>query len=618
MQKRTAHPAAATKANANANANPGRAVWSVVLRCKIGLGGVLTALLFTACGGNDNRPSLGATSASGGADSRAQILAANPASIGAASGTNAVAVPASQRDAVRLADQATFGGTETLINSIRSQGIEGWVAAQLASNVSRYTSGMGSEIHQPQVDGFCESRPNTCWRDHYSTVPLAWDFYRNAMTQPDQLRQRVAFALAQILVISGVEAEGTYGFREYHNMLLGNALGNYREVLRKVALSPLMGEYLDHVNNDKISPNENFARELLQLFAVGTCKLNPDGSLDGGRCMPTYDNKLVRDYAFAMTGWTYPAGGSSVWGCWPTGANCTFLTGDMTAKTALADDQPRSLLSGINVPASRSPAQALNLVLDSLMAEPSMAPFIGKQLIQQLVKSNPTPAYVLRVSNAFKTGRFVTPSRSFGAGLPGDLTATVAAVLLDSEARNTASSLRTEKLREPVLMMTGMLRALNGRSDGAGMTYWWGDLLRQHVFRSPSVFNFYPPTYPVTGTGLVGPAFGIYNVNTAFSRLNFINQMLYWGGMNAETDIPNAIGSAVDLSAFEADAADAALLVDRLDKLATGGRISKFTRANIITAVQVWDANQSSTWRNERVRAAAYLIFASPAYQVLN
>ena len=195
-------------------------------------------------------------------------------------------------------------------------------------------------------------------------------------------------------------------------------------------------------------------------------------------------------------------------------------------KPALQDDQPRSLLSGISMPAARTPAQALEKVLDSLMQHSNLAPFIGRHLIQHLVKSNTSPAYIKRVADVFVAGRFTRRSRSFGAGVRGDLAATVAAILLDAEARNSAPPLVAEKLREPVLMMTGVLRALNGRTDGQALGWWCGQELRQQVFRAPSVFNFYPPNFPVAGTRLVGPAFGIYNANTGFARLNFINHSL--------------------------------------------------------------------------------------------
>ena len=562
--------------------------------------------MLAACGGG-HATSPDAAAAAADEDTQrsiAAVLTANPSS--------------SQRDAVRLADQASFGASETLVASIRAQGAAAWVAAQLAATGSAYQRGGDDGIHRPAGADFCAGRGDQCWRDYYSTEPVLWDFYRNALTQPDQLRQRVAFALAQIVVISEHEVQGTYGYRNYHNMLLQQAFGNYREVLRRVSLSPLMGEYLDHVNNDRQEPNENFARELLQLFSLGTCLLNPDGSLAGGRCQAVYDNGLVRNYAYALTGWTYPPGGSSVWGCYPDGANCAYFGGDMVARQALQDDQPRSLLGGVGVPANRTPAQALDMVLDSLMAHANMPPFLGRQLIQHLVKSNPSPAYVRRVANAFASGRFAAPGRNFGSGQRGDLAATVAAVLLDSEARNSAPPLLAEKLREPVLMMTGLLRALDGQTDGEALGWWWGEELRQHVFLAPSVFNFYPPNFPVSGTPLVGPAFGIHNANTAFARLNFINQMLYYGGVEPAESVPGALGTRVDLSRFSADAGDAVKLVDRLVALATGGRMGAASKARIVAAVNAWPvSNDSTDWRSERVRTAAYLVFAAPAYQVL-
>lgn len=573
--------------------------------------------LLAACGGGNNALPTTAT-ATAAAEATDSTVAGDTRRRALALAVGATNTSTTLRDASRLADQATFGATETLLTSIRTQGVEPWLTAQFASQYSTYSSGQGDLIHKLYTGDFCTGRGDNCWRDWYSTDPLVWDFYRNALTRPDQLRQRVAFALSQIVVISSFEVQATYGFRYFHNMLLANAFGNYREVLRRTTLSPLMGDYLDHVNNDKDNPNENFARELLQLFAVGTCKLNLNGTLESGRCLPNYDNAAVRNYAHALTGWTYPDGGASQYGCWPEGANCTYYNGDMVARTALADAQSRALLSGYTVPALRTPAQALNTVLDSLMAHPSMAPFVGRQLIQHLVKSNPSPAYVQRVATAFNSGRYVGATRTFGTSIKGDLTATVAAVLLDSEARNSAPPLVAEKLREPVLMMTGVLRALNGTTDGSGLGWWWGEELRQHIFQSPSVFNFYPPTYPVPGTRLVGPAFGIYNVNTAFSRLNFLNQMVYWDGIGIDSSVPNATGTKINLAAFEADATNPAVLVDRLSNLATAGRLSPTARQAVINAVAAWTAAESNTWRTERVRTAAYLVFAAPTYQVLN
>lgn len=524
---------------------------------------------------------------------------------------------ATTRDAARLATQASFGNTEALMTEIKTKGAAGWISSQMALATSRYSSGGNATIHQnASQTQYCDLPQNAhahCWRDNFSSAPLLWDFYRNALTRPDQLRQRVAFALQQIVVVSGVDAEGTYGQRNYHNTLLDNAFGNYRQVLKKVALSPLMGDFLNNVNNDKAAPNENFAREILQLFSVGTCLLNADGSLRGGACTPTYNNDMVRSYAFALTGWTYPAGGTTGWGCWPRNTNCRFHNGDMVPVTAMHDTAARPLLSGVTLAAGHSAPAALEAVLDSLMAHPNTAPFIGKQLIQHLVTSNPSPAYVARVAAAFSAGRFAT----FGVGQRGDLAATVAAVLLDAEARSTDVIASGGKLRDPVLMFTSVLRGLNGQTDGEALSWWWGEVMREHVFRPPTVFSFFPTDYPVAGTNLVGPSFGIHNANTALERLNFLTFMLEWDGLAASPNVPNATGTKVDLSRYSADAADAGKLVDRLSVIAIGEPLPAATRAEIIKAVSWWTASTDRTnWQANRVKTAAFLVFASPSFQV--
>ncbi|WP_240668468.1 MULTISPECIES: DUF1800 domain-containing protein [Piscinibacter] len=525
------------------------------------------------------------------------------------------------RDAYRLADQASFGATEPLIAEIRAQGAAPWIAGQMNLSASRYTLGNGDAIHKnTQATGFCDLPAYAganCWRDWYSSQPLVWDFYRNATQNADQLRQRVAFALQQILVVNNLEVEGTYGLRNYHNAFLDNAFGNYRQVLKKVALSPVMGDFLNNANNDKAAPNENFARELLQLFSLGTCLLNADGSLQGGRCAPTYNNDTVRAYAYALTGWTYPAGGATSWGCWPSGTNCQYYGGDMVPAAAYHDSAARTLLAGVSVPANNTAPQALEKVLDSLMQHPNIGPFVGKQLIQHLVSSNPSPAYVQRVAAVFNAGRYTSGGQLFGSGQRGDLAATVAAVLLDAEARGDTPARRAGKLREPVLTFTAVLRALNGRSDGEALAWWWGETLRQHVFRPPSVFNFYPPDYPIPGSTLVGPSFGIHNANSALERLNFLTYLLWWGGSTATAGVPGAFGTSINTQPFEADADDPGKLVDRLSVLATGAALPAGTRNAIVTAVQAFtQANNGATWRTERVRQAVYLVFATPAFQV--
>jgi uncharacterized protein (DUF1800 family) len=531
-----------------------------------------------------------------------------------------------QLDAVRLANQATFGPTESLVSQIRQQGAAYWVARQMGLDQffkgslavtplprSRYTSGGDQSLHRhtSQTVDFCADKGEHCWRDWSSSTPLLWDFYRNAVEGPDQLRQRVAFALQQMMVVSNFEVDGTYGLRNYHNMLLDHAFGNFRDLLRKVILSPVMGDYLDHVNNDKDAPNENFARELLQLFSLGTCELNLDGTLRGGICLPTYDNEQVRAYAFALTGWTYPAGGATPWGCWPQGSNCRFYQGDMVPVAAFHNSQPRALLSGVSLGAGHSANAALVAVLDSLMNHPNMAPFVSRHLIQQLVTSNPSPAYVRRVATAFQTGQ----SGQFGTKRKGDLAATVYAVLMDPEARSTAPGPTSGRLREPAQLFSGVLRALNGRTDGDALGWWWGEELRQHVFRSPSVFNFYSPDYPVAGTALVGPAFGIHNANSALNRVNYLNFLLFWDGVGPGDNMPNPLGTQVNLNAFLVDASNPALLVDRLSLLALGESLPVGSRTAVINAVSAFPATTASD-RANRVRQAAFLVFASPQYHL--
>ncbi|MBL0729342.1 DUF1800 family protein [Piscinibacter sp. HJYY11] len=525
----------------------------------------------------------------------------------------------SQRDAVRLADQASFGPTESLVTAIRAQGASAWVAAQMQLNTSRYTSGGGGEVHQYTGAGeFCNGRGTNCWRDWYSTEPLLSDFYRNALGQQDQLRQRVAYALQQIVVVNNLDVSGTYGFRNYHNVLIREAFGNYRQVLKKVSLSPVMGDFLNNANNDKDAPNENFARELLQLFSIGTCELNADGTLRNGACTPTYTNEQVRAYAYALTGWTYPSGGATSYGCYPTGANCRYYgganDGDMVPVARYHDTAARTLLNGYSLAAGHTAAQALETVLDSVMTHPNTAPFIGKQLIQHLVSSNPSPAYVGRVANAFVTGRY----GSFGGGQRGDLAATVAAVLLDAEARGDSPGRSAGRLREPVLMFTGVLRGLAGTTDGDALSWWWGQQLRQHMFRAPSVFNFYPPDYPVAGTSLVGPAFGIHNASTALARLNYLTYLLDWGGTPAaNSGAANPLGTLVNLSAYTADATDAGVLVDRLSNLALGRTLTGTARSEVVRATEWWTSSRDpANWRVNRVKTAAFLIYGSPHYHV--
>jgi hypothetical protein len=547
-------------------------------------------------------------------------------------------------EARRILKQATFGPSESLVTRTASQSVKDFLQEQFTLMPSTFTRGGSDAIHKwtnktlEYCDQFAAGTPERerCWGWNYSSQPVTGDFFTHAVAGGDQLRQRVAFALSQILVVSDWQTEGTYGMREYQQTLRNMAFGNYRDLLKEVTLSPVMGEYLSNVNNDKSAPNENYARELLQLFSIGVCALNTDGTLKGGKCEATYDNKVVREYAYALTGWTYPKGGANAYCnkngapgtlCWDD-TNPTYLKGKMVSLAARHDATARTLLGTSTLPASRTPEQALETVLDSLMAHPNVAPFVSKQLIQFLVTSNPTPAYVARVSAAFNAGA----SNGFGTGRKGDLMVTVAAVLMDSEARDPAVIAQPNfgKLQEPVLYITNVLRAFNGTSDGFAFSADWmfGGAMGQTPFQAPSVFNFYPPDYPLPGKpDLVGPQFGIESVRATFERMNFANTVVMfpeWADWilkprdAAEWSTPK--GTSLNLSAFEADATTPATLVNRLADLLTEGRLPQAERDQIVTAMNAWQASDD-TWlaqqtpatnhKQKRVRTAAYLILSS-------
>jgi uncharacterized protein (DUF1800 family) len=546
--------------------------------------------------------------------------------------------PITEKGAFRLLQQASFGPSEAGIQEAKAKGPRRWLAEQFVMPVSTFGYRDRDAIHKwpDKNTGFCDQfaagtpERDKCWRDWYSSELIKLDFFKQASIGTDQLRQRLGFALSQILVVSEVEVSGTYGLADYFQMLRERAFGTYRDVLIGVATHPVMGEYLNMVNNDATDPNENFARELLQLFSIGTCELNVDGTLKGGKCQATYDNAMVREYAFSLTGWTYPVGGVNPWCTSNCGwKNPTYLKGAMLPVAAQHDTRLRALLSGTTLPAGNNPTQALNAVVDSLMNHPNIAPFISKRLIQAMVSSNPSPTYVGRVAAAFNAGKFET----FGSGAKGDLSATVAAILLDSEARSDASadSGTGGLLRDPVVMMVSAVRALNGYTDGERMgKYGWGSNLSQPVFNSPSVFNFYAPDYPLPGApGMLGPQFQLANANTSLGWFNFANDLIYWwygkgAGLIANSDLLGSTGTKLSYAAFEVDADNIPKLVGRLDRLLTGGALGAGGQAAVASALaeysarDTWltDTNNQSTWQRERVKTAAYLILASPHFQI--
>ncbi len=517
-----------------------------------------------------------------------------------------------EQDAIRLLRQASFGPAEAEVRRVATIGAAAWVDEQLALAATRYPDYPWVAAARPDTCVDNRTQPvradSYCARDNYTLFQLQLRFWQNALAQPDQLRGRVAFALSQILVTSGIDNARNYAMRHYQQLLVDRAFGPYQDLLYGVTVSPMMGDYLDMANNNKANavtrtePNENYGREILQLFSVGTDALRPDGTrvLDAaGKAVPSYDQEVVEGYAHVFTGWTYPVAPGGV----ARNNNPRSYLGDMYPVASNHDTGAKALLSGAVAPAGLSATDDLQFALRTIANHANVGPFIGRQLIQKLVTSDPTPAYVARVTAAFDNN---------GAGQRGDLKAVVRAILLDPEARGARKiDPGYGKLVEPALYVAGVARALATRSDGVFLRT-QSTALSQNVFYSPSVFNFYSPGYVIPSTALVGPEFGLLTSATAIGRANFANSLLYSSPIAADASVFGSTGTQPDLSAYSAVAADAAALVDRVDRYLLAGTLGSAARDAILTAVLAVPASDGPG----RARAALYLAISSAQYQV--
>ncbi len=508
-------------------------------------------------------------------------------------------------DTVRFLEQSTFGPTEALVASVQDAGFSSFLDAQFASPASSLGT-YPVVLQAPAVKCPTGSAPN-CYRDSYTSFLPAVQFFQNALLGNDQLRQRVAFALSQILVVSDGEVNSTYGMADYEQLLVNDAFANYRQILQDVTLSPAMGRYLNMVNNDKANPakgthpNENYARELLQLFSIGLVKLNPDGSVvmdSNNQPVATYDQSVVDGYAAVFTGWTYP----TMPGAAQKPHNPTYYRGVMEAVEANHDTTAKTLLDGATLPAGQTAAQDMQGALDVLFQHPNLGPFIGKQLIQFLVTSNPSPAYVARVSAAFANN---------GSGVRGDMQSVVRAILLDPEARGAVQAAPGYgKLREPALLAANLARALGVQSDGVYLRN-ASAAMEQPVYQAGSVFNFYPPNYPLAGTTLVSPPSTLLDSTSVLTRSNFVYALLF-ATIPPDPTIPGATGTSASLTALGTTAGDAGALADRLNALLMHGTMSAPMRQSAVNAVNALPTTDSV----DRVRAAAYVVGTSAQYQV--
>jgi len=504
--------------------------------------------------------------------------------------------------AARFLEQSTFGPTPALIAHVQQVGFDAFLTEQFNAPQSTYADPNFNAPLQLQA----------------STVQSQW--LLNALNGQDQLRQRVAFALHQIWVISGITVTTDAGFVPYLRILSNRAFSNYANLMRDVTLNPAMGRYLDMVNNDKPAngahANENYARELMQLFTVGLVQRNPDytPALDASNNpLPTYTQDQVQEMARALTGWTYPlaAGGTQQI------HNREFYGGtqQMVAVDSNHDTGTKNLLRGTVLPAGQTAVQDLDGALQNIFNDPSLGPFVVHNLIEHLVTSNPSPQYMGRVVGVFNNN---------GQGVRGDMRAVVRAILLDPEARrgDTIATAGTSDghLREPVLLITSVLRNLNANvaeavSLSANTVGNANGFSGQRLLYSPSVFNYYPPDYLVPGTTLLGPEFNLQTTANAQIRANWVNTVVA-PGSNAATNTPyvtaaNAPAVTIDMAPYAALAGTAAIMLDAMDYAFMHGQMSPEMRQSITTAVNAIAAANTA----QRARTAAYLIFTSSQYQ---
>jgi uncharacterized protein (DUF1800 family) len=576
------------------------------------LAGLIAGML-AGCGGSDGSSGSTTTAPSSLKTMTTPSAAFGSTTIPSGSSGSTTTPPAaamSFADAARLLEQATFGPTPSEVTRVAALGFDGYIAEQIAKPATGY-SGF---TYVPQIAAASCQRASggtaiICARDNYSSFQVQRQFFENALTGPDQLRQRVAFALSQLFVVSDEKIHEAYGMAAYQNLLLNDAFQNFRRLMEDVTLSPVMGHYLDMVKNAKAnpaagtSPNQNYARELLQLFSIGVNKLNPDGSLAldvNNHPQPTYDQNVIEGFSEIFTGWTFAPlpGAQSVWN------NTTNYQGTMVSFPTHHEPGTKLLLNGAVVPAGQTPEADLKLALDAVFNHPNVGPFIGKQLIQHLVTSNPSPAYVARVASVFANN---------GQGVRGDLAAVVKAILGDVEARGDSPSQPSAgHLREPALFITSLMRGLGARSDGVFLR---GAIsaMGQPVFAAPTVFNFYPPSYELPGTGTLGPEFFIQNAATGLARSNFVNQLVFRNGAPADPTVTGSFGTMVDLSSFVgATPTPTGTLVTRLNTQLMHGSLSSAAQGIIVSAINVIPASDALG----QVKAAAYLITTSQQFQV--
>jgi uncharacterized protein (DUF1800 family) len=520
--------------------------------------------------------------------------------------------PIGQPEAYRFLNQATFGATEAEAQRLIALGdpttrYARWIDEQLARPAS---------LQLPTLQLALLANPSLMIGTLHTDRQEIW--LRNSITGPDQLRQRVAFALSEILVVSqqGALQRMPLATADYYDLLARDAFGDFRQLLQDVTLHPAMGVYLNMLGNRKpdpennIRPDENYARELMQLFTVGLVQLNADGTVQTdaqGQPLPTYDQSVVEGFAHVYTGWHY-AGAASFDEARRTFAN---EVQPMQAYPEQHSDVAKNLLQypGVakaSLPPGQSPSQDLADALDNLFQHPNVGPFIARQLIQRLVTSNPSPAYVARVAGVFNDD---------GTGKRGNLGAVVKALLLDAEARPDAVSPTTGKVKEPLLRFTQLWRAYgavaaNGEYRVGNLTAGFG----QGPLQSPSVFNFFSPFFAPPGEiadqGLVAPELQIATEYLNTTVTNVLRNVIFSWNSSA-TGLP-ADAVVMDTTQELALANDPQALVYRVAYKLIGGPLTATLLDEAMAAVERVPAANAG----QRVAEAMYLVATAPEYAV--
>jgi len=541
-------------------------------------------------------------------------------------------------DGIRFLEQATWGPTDSDLAHLRSVGMQAYLNEQF-NTPPQFVDGSANpplSSDYPAMPLYPVSQPTppvcdtNCVRDNYTLYQLQKQFVTNALSQPDQLRQRVAFALHKMIVVAGRDMNNNEAswYAPYLQAIDKNAFGNFRQLLKDITLNPGMGRYLDMAGNSRVAPNENYAREVMQLFSVGTDLLNQDGTpvLDAnGNRIPTYGQAEITNLARVFTGWTIA--GKTVVINGVTFNGVPDYIAPMSFQNNLGANGPfdigaKTLLNGQQLPAcSNCTGNAANMAayknaeldaaMDNLFNHQNTGPYLCTQLIHQLVTSNPSPAYVGRCAVAFANN---------GSGIRGDMKAIITELLLDPEARgDTKTDPSYGHLREPILLMTNLLRMFNATSDGVLTTNVSGagsftTAQGQDHFNPPTVFSYFPADYGLPGTNLVGPEFGILDTSTTYQRANFVNALfLANSGNGIAISSPNRpSGTQMNYAAYQAQAGTPSTLVDMLNTSMMHGAMSASMRTSIITAVTAIASSDPAG----RTRTAIYLVATSSQYQV--